>query len=150
MGNTKKSLTKSLLFVVVQFACLGLIVLSGPIFPANPALLGMELLGLGLGAWAILTMRIGHFNIAPDPLSWSKLVTIGPYELIRHPMYLSLLLTTLPLIINSFSFLRLFLWLGLLINLVLKLNYEEGLLIDSLDGYAEYTEKSFRLIPFIY
>jgi protein-S-isoprenylcysteine O-methyltransferase Ste14 len=74
----------------------------------------------------------------------------GPYSLIRHPMYLALLLTTLPLIIDSFSLFRLLIWLILFINLILKLNYEENLLVTELDGYVEYAKKSYRLIPYVY
>ncbi len=141
---------KSILFVAIQFVCLGLIAFTGPLFPANETLLLIELLGLGLGVWATLTMRIGNFNITPDPLNWSKLVTSGPYRLIRHPMYLALLLTTLPLVINDFDLFRIVIWLVLLIDLLLKLNYEENLLATELTGYDQYMRKSARLIPFLY
>jgi len=96
------NLFKSLTFVAIQFISLGLIAVTGPIFPSNIYLLMIELLGLGLGIWAVYRMRIGNFNIVPDPLARSKLVTAGPYRLIRHPMYLALLLSTLPLVINDF------------------------------------------------
>ena len=144
------SFSKSLLFVIVQFACLGLIALTGPLFPSNAVLLVLELLGIGLGIWAILAMRIGNFNITPDPLKHSQLVTSGPYRMIRHPMYLAILLTTLPLIIYSFDIFRLAIWLVLLIDLIFKLVYEENLLSEKLVGYDRYIERSFRLFPYIY
>jgi protein-S-isoprenylcysteine O-methyltransferase Ste14 len=146
----KFSFLKSTLFVAIQFLCLGLIAITGPIFPASEVLLVIELLGIGLGIWAILTMRIGNFNIAPDPFNHTKLVTTAPYSLIRHPMYLALLLTTLPLLINRFDPTRLTIWLVLLINLLLKLNYEENLLVAKLAGYDQYVSQSYRLIPFLY
>ncbi len=141
---------KSLWFVLIQFLCLALIGLTGPIFPRSTVLLLIELAGLFLGVWAVLVMRIGNFNITPDPLKWSKLVMDGPYELIRHPMYLALLLTTLPLVINSFSFFRLIIWIFLLVNQILKLNYEEKLLAASLEGYRQYIKGSRKLIPLLY
>jgi protein-S-isoprenylcysteine O-methyltransferase Ste14 len=143
-------LTKSLLFVAIQFACLGLIGVTGPLIPSNGALLAIELLGIGLGIWAILVMRIGNFNITPDPLNHSQLVTSGPYRVIRHPMYLAILLTTLPLIIYSFSPFRLTIWMILFLDLMLKLNYEESLLAVKLIGYDRYIERSYRLVPYIY
>jgi protein-S-isoprenylcysteine O-methyltransferase Ste14 len=129
---------------------LGLIALTGPLFPSNAVLLVLELLGIGLGIWAILAMRIGNFNIMPDPLKHSQLVTSGPYRMIRHPMYLAILLTTLPLIIYSFDIFRLAIWLVLLIDLIFKLVYEENLLSEKLVGYDRYIERSFRLFPYIY
>lgn len=141
---------KSILFVVIQFACLGLIAITGPLLPDQPLLLGIEFLGIGLGIWAIFSMRIGNFNITPDPLKWSQLVTKGPYRFIRHPMYLALLLVTLPLLINAFDLLRLIIWLVLLIDLLLKLNYEEKLLSNRVVGYKDYSQRSARLIPYIY
>ena len=141
---------KSILFVVVQFLSLGLIGLTGPILPGSFILLMIELIGLGLGVWAILAMGIGNFNIIPDPLKTSILVRRGPYQLIRHPMYLALVLTTLPLVINYFSVFRFLIWITLLVNLTLKLNYEEGLLSEKLDGYRKYAGESSKIIPFLY
>ena len=141
---------KSYIFVVIQFLCLSLIALTGPLFPGNIFLLMVELLGLVIGVWAVLAMGLGKFNIIPDPLSSSRLVTKGPYRVIRHPMYLALLLVTLPLVVAEFSIFRVAIWLVLLVDLLLKLNYEEGLLTAKLQGYSEYKQKSYRLIPFIY
>jgi len=140
----------SILFVLVQFLCLAIIGLTGPIF-ANPLLLLLiELSGLFLGIWAVLTMRIGYFNIAPEPLSWSKMVSQGPYRFVRHPMYLALLITTLPLMISDFSTLRLVFWFILLVDLVIKLGYEEGLLQEQFPEYIHYQKQTARLLPGIY
>ena len=140
----------SIQFVFIQVLCLAVIGLTGPIF-ANPLLLLLiELSGLFLGIWAVLAMRIGHFNIAPEPLTWSKMTSRGPYRIIRHPMYLALLLTTFPLIISDFSSLRLAIWFILLVNLILKMGYEEGLLQKKFPDYARYRTYTARLIPGIY
>lgn len=148
MSHTKY--LKSIIFVLIQFTCLAVIGVTGPLLPTNPVLMGIEFFGIGLGIWAIVSLRIGHFNITPDPFKWSRLVTTGPYRYIRHPMYLSLLLVTLPLLINDFDSFRLVIWLILLIDLLLKLNYEEKLLSNMLAGYDQYRQRSARLIPYVY
>jgi protein-S-isoprenylcysteine O-methyltransferase Ste14 len=144
------NLIRSTIFVVVQFACLGLIAATGPLIPANPLLLIIEMAGIGLGVWAVLAMGPGNVNIAPDPLGHAQLVTRGPYRLIRHPMYLALLITCLPLLIHFFTPLRLAIWLLLLVDLLFKLHYEEGLLVAKFEAYAEYQKRSRKLIPFMY
>lgn len=146
----EKNGLKSNLLVVLQFACLGQIAFTGDILPNNPVYLLLELLGIALGIWAILTMGIGNFGIRPEPLATSVVNTNGPYRWIRHPMYLALLLTTLALVIADFSYLRLGIWLVLLLDLLIKLHYEERILIRELSGYEAYRQKSSRLIPFLY
>jgi protein-S-isoprenylcysteine O-methyltransferase Ste14 len=141
---------KSWLFVFLQFGALGLIAITGPLLASNAWLLILELAGIALGVWAVLSMGIFNFNITPDVKRGSHLITSGPYELIRHPMYTALLVTTLPLIINYFTFVRLVIWVILLITLIFKSSYEESLLITSHKDYSEYMKATYRIIPFLY
>lgn len=143
-------MNKPLLFVLIQFAALGAIVLTGPWLPAHPALLAMELAGLALGVWAVLSVGIQRVSIMPTPRATAHLVEGGPYAAIRHPMYSALLLFTLPLVIAAPHPLRIALWFVLLVDLLLKLHYEEGLLLSKFPQYAAYRTRTRKLIPFIY
>ncbi len=140
----------SWLLVIIQLGALALIAVTGPLIPANLWLFGMEAAAAALAVWAVLTLGIGNFNIVPDVKQDARLVTGGPYRLIRHPIYTALLLGALPMIINTYTPFRLALWLILLVDLLAKLYYEERLLQKALPGYAEYMKTSHRLIPFIY
>ena len=80
-----------------------------------------------------------------------KVITTGPYSLVRHPMYAGafLLLVFTPLALGS--------WIGMLFALpvilviVIRLLEEEKFLAAKLKGYEEYRQKvPYRLIPYIW
>ena len=142
-----KSLSYAL--VTIQFGALLVLALTGPIL-ASGFWLVVEGAALLLGLWAILAMRIGNFNITPQPKEGAQLIAIAPYRWIRHPMYLSLIVGGAALVANSFSWVRLFIWIVLTLDLLFKLNFEERLLIHHFIGYEQLRHRSWRLIPFVY
>jgi protein-S-isoprenylcysteine O-methyltransferase Ste14 len=80
-----------------------------------------------------------------------KVISSGPYHLVRHPMYAGafLLLLFTPLALGS--------WVGipfalpLMLVIVIRLLEEEKFLVANLSGYAEYRQKvRYRLIPYIW
>ncbi len=144
-----KSYTLVYTLVFIQFLCIVLILVTGPLFAYGNLYLLMEIMGLFLGAWAIWTMRFSNFYITPDVPKNSSLVITGPYKHIRHPMYSSILVVTLMLLLDLFSIYRLFIWLALLIDLILKLEYEEELLTERFSGYFSYKLRTKRLVPFV-
>jgi protein-S-isoprenylcysteine O-methyltransferase Ste14 len=80
-----------------------------------------------------------------------QVITTGPYALVRHPMYLSMILfmVATPLALGSY-------WafipsLALIFLLAARAKNEEELLLKELKGYREYTEKTrYRLLPGIW
>jgi protein-S-isoprenylcysteine O-methyltransferase Ste14 len=80
-----------------------------------------------------------------------KVITTGPYAIVRHPMYLGVLAMYIltPLALGSYWALPLF--LPLLPLLVYRLLNEEEVLLKELPGYKEYCQKTrYHLIPFIW
>ena len=80
-----------------------------------------------------------------------KVISTGPYAIVRHPMYAGALvmLAGIPLALGSWWGLF-FLFLTLSI-LVWRLLDEERFLHKNLPGYTEYTQKvRYRLIPFVW
>ncbi len=80
-----------------------------------------------------------------------KVIMTGPYKIIRHPMYLGVILMFLltPLALGSSWALIAF--LPLIPLIVLRILNEEKVLVNELSGYKEYCQKTrYRLLPFIW
>ncbi len=111
---------------------------------------GVELLGIALAVWAIAVMQQGKINIAPQPRSQAILIQAGPYALIRHPMYTSIIIAITPLIISYWDPYRFAFLLFLYINLIVKLLFEESLLLKFFPEYKNYMKKTWRIIPYLF
>ena len=86
-------------------------------------------------------------ELAPE----HKVISTGPYALVRHPMYFGGLLMFLgmPVALGS--------WYGLLALVVMmpallwRLLDEEKFLVKGLQGYSEYRDRvRYRLVPFVW
>lgn len=80
-----------------------------------------------------------------------KVVSNGPYALVRHPMYfgISLMYIASPLALGSYWAIITAVFIVPL--LVARIRNEEEVLLRDLPGYAEYTQKvKYRLLPGIW
>jgi protein-S-isoprenylcysteine O-methyltransferase Ste14 len=75
------------------------------------------------------------------------LVTKGIYSIVRHPIYLGLLIITLGLVVSSGVWAQIIVWIALAVLLVYKMRWEEVLLTAKYKGYADYMTKVPALIP---
>ncbi|MCF8378136.1 MAG: hypothetical protein K9H49_01085 [Bacteroidales bacterium] len=141
---------KVILFTVIQFTLLGIILSTNDWFVGHYFLAAIQIGGISIGIWSIITMSGSKLNIAPNVLKGSQLITKGPYKILRHPMYLSLLLYLLPMLYVNYSLLNLMLFSGFVVNLYLKVNLEENLLKEAFEEYPLYMQKTWRIIPYIY
>jgi protein-S-isoprenylcysteine O-methyltransferase Ste14 len=80
-----------------------------------------------------------------------KVISTGPYAMIRHPMYVGMLLLYIATPIALGSYVALPLFLLMIPVIVLRILNEEEVLRRELPGYKEYCKKvSYRLLPFIW
>lgn len=104
------------------------------------------LLAAFVGIKALLDLGTS-FAVAPTPHSNSKFVARGIYSKIRHPMYLSVLLAALALLIAGLNLASLISFIGIAIFFALKIQYEEKALQAKFPDYLEYKRKTGRLLP---
>jgi len=141
---------KSLLLVILQLSCFAFFALNGGLF-AKGALFFLQIIGLVIGLWGIIAMKLDNLNIQPEVKQNAVFVSHGPYNLIRNPMYSGLLLFFVISVIVNFNYLRLSVFILLTIILLLKIFLEEQYLTERFEKeYLEYKKKTFRLIPFVF
>ena len=141
---------QSKILVLLQFALIALIVVNTLVFPASIPTFTLFLISAIIGAWAIFTIRIRNVQVFPEPKSGSSFVATGPYAYIRHPMYTSVIGMTLALVIEHPTASAIIEWAALVLLLIIKLRFEESLLLQKYTEYTEYMKRSKRLLPFVF
>lgn len=119
--------------------------------PASVSIAGDVLVALGFLIIFFVfqenTFTSSTIAVATD----QKVITTGPYAIVRHPMYSGsfLYMLGIPIALGS--------WWGLCVLLLMTLTTlwrlfdEENLLKKELPGYREYTQKvRYRLVPYLW
>ena len=97
--------------------------------------------------WALGRMYSPHVTIQPD----HQLITSGPYQVIRHPRYLGVLLLSLGMSCLFRSWVGLLMIVPVAAILLPRINDEEALLKAEFGpGWQDYCQKTWKLLPYIY
>jgi protein-S-isoprenylcysteine O-methyltransferase Ste14 len=119
--------------------------------PGWVSLVGDALVALGLMIDLVVFKENSFGASTIQTTEDQKVITTGPYALVRHPMYggVLVMMSGVPLALGS--------WGGLAIliitvpALVWRILDEEKLLKKELPGYSEYLQKvHYRLVPFLW
>lgn len=80
-----------------------------------------------------------------------KVITTGPYALVRHPMYMGSIIMCISIPLTLGSLISLIPAIFVPFVFALRLGKEEEMLLRELEGYEEYRQKvKYRLIPKIW
>jgi protein-S-isoprenylcysteine O-methyltransferase Ste14 len=122
------------------------------LFPASESTvllsIGNTLVAVGL-LWNIVSLcYLGRaFGVLPDTRG---LVTGGPYSIVRHPLYLGYLFTTVGFVLPALTYWTALAWCGWLAFQLKRIHYEEHLLQRTYPAYADYQLRTKRLLPAVW
>ena len=150
---------KGWVLVVIQFVLLAVVLLSSvyEFKYAGRALMpvvhyiGVTFILIGALLFTFILISFGQY-MTPNPVPRDNAVlkTTGIYSLVRHPMYFTVLVLLLGVILYFQAFYSL-IWLVIaFLFLVYKSRREEEFLSKKFPDYPNYSYRTKRIIPFIY
>jgi protein-S-isoprenylcysteine O-methyltransferase Ste14 len=146
------SKAKGNLLVGIQFLLLGFLILLPEASDWETPLVIIPVAnGMTLLAFTILlisAINLGRSLTAnPVPLEKAQLKTAGMYSIVRHPIYLAIVLLAVGRVAISESFLVLLIGALLVVLISIKARFEDQLLMKHYADYAAYAAKVGRMIP---
>ena len=119
--------------------------------PPSVSILGDVLVALGL-YFVFLVFKENTFTSAIIEIGDDqRVITTGPYALVRHPMYIGALVMLIGVPLALGSWWGLVAILPMILVLIWRLLDEERFLAANLDGYSEYQRKvRYHLVPMIW
>lgn len=148
--------TQALLLVFIQFVLFAVLVGTMLLLPADQMawirLTGIVITGIALGVVAIalfnhVQVNRTMVNISPEPDKSRRLVEVGIYRRIRHPLYLGAILVGIgaALAHGHWAAYAVAILLGLFFTY--KSIFEERWLMRVYPGYASYRQHTGRFLP---
>lgn len=128
------------------FALMGLVALPAGTAPVAAQLAGVALMALGLAGSIHALWHLGQaFSIAPTA---RRLVTTGPYGIVRHPLYLTEAVTSAGLVLTHWSWLAVLLGLAQLALQYRRIGHEEAVLAAGFPSqWPPYAAQTPQLVP---
>lgn len=144
-----KSKSYSYFLVSLQFILIAILLMTHGLQTPNTFALLIFLLGCGFGLYTVRHNKLGNFNITPEIKENASLITTGAYRYIRHPMYFSVLVMMLGVVVSKPTLLSFVIYVLLVVTLFLKAQKEETLWMEQSSEYKTYMQQTKRIIPFI-
>ena len=133
--------------VASQFVLAAIVILTANWWPLRWSVLLLSCPGVLLGVWAFLEIGLSKVRIHPSTTESTQLTRSGPYRIVRHPMYTSLLWIAAILVITPFVWWRIAIWFALCGVLLAKTSEEEKSLRARFCEYAAYQRQVGKMLP---
>lgn len=110
--------------------------------------IGIALLGFALLQWSQTTLG-KNWSDTPRMMKEQTLITSGPYQFIRHPIYTAFLLILGSTLLISANWLIGLAWIGMtVLEVASRIGFEEGLMLEYFgDQYRDYMKRTGKLLP---
>ena len=103
--------------------------------------------GVVIGGWSMVLLG-KDLSIFPHPVEEARLVDAGPFRVVRHPIYLGVILGALGLALALASPAAVIVALVFVPFFMAKTGFEEDRLVENVPGYREYRSTiPYRIIP---
>lgn len=136
-------------YVIVQFSAILFLLTQVNINQLSTLAIGLIILAVIIGLTALIHMQPKNLNITPALKPHHQLITHGIYRYIRHPMYTSVILFCLALMLSNNTWMTQLVMLILVLDLWFKSKREEVLLSERFPHYQPYRERTGRFLPFL-
>jgi protein-S-isoprenylcysteine O-methyltransferase Ste14 len=133
--------------VVLTTAVIGLL-LDRSLFARTPVGIIVQSAAAVLMLWARLTLGWRSFHAAANPTE-GGLVTSGPYQWVRHPIYLAILAFLWAGVASRGTILDVLIAIVATGAVAVRMGTEEVLIVERYPDYADYARRTKRLIPFL-
>ncbi|MBV8302111.1 MAG: isoprenylcysteine carboxylmethyltransferase family protein [Candidatus Dormibacteraeota bacterium] len=121
-------------------------VLFVPPLAVRTAATPLTIAAFALALWGLLHLR-RNLSIIPEA---RRLVTTGPYRLIRHPLYTAEIIVAFGAVLTRPALWPTAMLLPFVAVQMLRARYEERLLRSTFPEYTAYARRSARIIPGVY
>ena len=108
----------------------------------------LTLTGFALLQWAQVTLG-KSWSDTPRLMNEQALITSGPYQFIRHPIYTAFILILGSVLLISANWFIGLAWLSMtVLEVASRVGFEESLMLEYFgDQYRDYMKKTGRLLP---
>jgi protein-S-isoprenylcysteine O-methyltransferase Ste14 len=156
--QAENSLAQRIIATLIYAGFFGLFILSSldhrfawSTVPLAAVILGNALVALAMYVYYVVLREnrfaAGTIEIAPG----QRVIGTGPYAIVRHPMYVGLLLMFIGIPLAMGSYWGLVIFAAEIPVVIWRLSDEEQFLIKSLPGYAGYRSQTrWRLLPGVF